>query len=145
MNATLEEIEACIKAAADAYNAGEYTTIASAARAYHAPAQRVSRRLRGIPSASARGGHNKALNDDQEHTLCMHIRQYEELKLPLTLRLIHETATLILRSDDLAVNEERVLSKDWARRFMIRHPEFAIRKKTKKPLGEDRPGERRTT
>ena len=47
-------IEDNVLDAVGAYQSGDYPTIKAAADAVGAPAQRVSRRLRGIPSQSSR-------------------------------------------------------------------------------------------
>lgn len=48
-------IEDRVLKAVDAYESGIYPTIKAAADAFNAPVQRVSRRLRGIPSEISRG------------------------------------------------------------------------------------------
>ena len=129
-------IEDKVLEAVDAYKSGNFSTIQAAADEFDAPVQRVSRRLRGIPSEISKGGHNKRLTETQESALCTLIKRYDDLGLPMRIPMITAVANSILRRASQPSSPPTILGPEWTRRFLISHPEF-IRKK-RKPMEVNR-------
>ena len=118
--------------ACDAYRNREYATITDAADAFDAPRQRVSRRLRGIPSEITKGGNNKLLLPHQEQALCDYIVRLDNLGMSPRLSMVRSAANGILRRAHQDITKPPVVGPDWPQRFLDRYPEFVVRKK--KPI-----------
>ena len=129
-------IEDKVLKAVGAYESGDYPTIKAAADDINAPVQRVSRRLRGIPSTISKGGHNIRLSETQESALYTLIKRYDDLGLPMRVPAITAAANSILRRASKLSTPPAILGPDWTRRFLVRHPKF-IRKK-RKPMDINR-------
>jgi len=132
MTSEAQLIEERVLEAIDAYQSGDFSTIQAAADATSAPVQRVSRRLRGIPSAISKGGHNKRLIEPQESALCTLIKRYNDLGLPMRIPMITAVANSILRRASDPSTPPPIIKPKWAHRFLERHPEFM--KKKRKPI-----------
>ena len=125
-------IEDKVLEAIDAYESGDFPSIQAAADAIDAPSQRVSRRLRGIPSEISKGGQNKRLTEPQESALCSLIKRYDDLNLPMRVPAITAAANSILRRASDPAIPPRPIKPKWTHRFLDRHPEFM--KKKRKPM-----------
>ena len=136
MPSNAQLIEDKVLEAVGAYESGDYPTIKAAADDIDAPVQRVSRRLRGIPSAISKGGHNKRLSKPQESALCALIRCYDDLGLPMRVPMITAVANSILRRANDPTTPPAIIKPKWTHRFLDRHPEFM--KKKRKPMDINR-------
>lgn len=122
-------IEDKVIEAAGAYSSGDYTTIKAAADAVGAPVQRVSRRLRGIPSEISKGGQNKKLDEPQERAVGDVVKRYNDLGLSLNPRKITQVANSILRGSAGSDVLMHSVGPGWGRRYLKRHPEFVVKRK----------------
>ena len=73
---------------------------------------RVTRRLKGIPSSSTRGGHNKKLQGPQSEALKDHIFMCYAMGRSASIDIVVASANSILRCDG---SDETVLRR-WAKR-----------------------------
>ena len=132
MTSKAQLIEERVLEAIDTYESGDFSTIQAAADTVGAPVQRVSRTLRGIPSAISKGGHNKRLTEPQESALCALIKRYDDLGLHMRIPMVTAVASSIIRRATDPSTSSTIIKPKWAHRFLKRHPEFM--KKKRKPM-----------
>jgi hypothetical protein len=133
------QIETSILEAIHAMAQQEQPNIARSAREFDVPETRLRARWKG--RAPSRGGQNKALSDDQELAICHYLDRLDQIGLPARIRTITACANAILQqskstSMDADANEKPTVSKMWTRRFLLRHPQYYVRKQ--KPIAMER-------
>jgi len=79
------------------YQSDNFSIIRAAVDAVGALVQRVSRRLRDIPSRISKGGHNKRLTKPQELALYILIKRYDGLGLTSRIAMVTAVANLFPR------------------------------------------------
>ena len=98
--------------------------------------RRVQRRLRGQASRSTRTPTHTRLDPAQEQSLCDYIDRLDNIEHSIRLKHIQGAAEYILKTVSDPDNPPRTLGRDWASRFIKRHPKYSKRKQ--KPLSAER-------
>lgn len=131
------DIEVRVKACVAFIRTAEKPNIARIARSFHAPEQRVRRRLQGRPDRSHSGGRNKKLTDAQELALCRYLDRLDELDISLSRSDLYRTAQRILSETSLTSHlRHSSISTSWPLRFLKRFPQYYVRKR--KPIADAR-------
>jgi hypothetical protein len=109
-------------------NSNPSIKIAGLARKYRVPPSTLRHRRNGRPPASTKGGHNKALNHNQNEALKGYIEFLIYISQPPTQRAIRIAANKIL----IASGSSHQVGRDWVTRWLLRHKDFykTIRPKT---------------
>ena len=89
--------EVRISEAIEALKAGKFKHATAAATHYRVPYNRLIYRSKGGQSKQACGGHNRALNDDQELAIKHYVDRCELLGFPANRKAIQAAANSILR------------------------------------------------
>jgi hypothetical protein len=123
-------MESRIQVAIQAFENGEYPSMRACAIAFEVPYQKLQARLHG--RSTTRGGHNKALSDEQEKALTTYLDRCIYLGRPSKKKYLRAAADTILRLN----GQKKVVSKMWTLQFLRRNPQY---KKIKtKPLAYER-------
>jgi hypothetical protein len=109
-------------------NSNPSIKIAGLARKYRVPPSTLRHRRNGRPPASTKGGHNKALNHNQNDALKGYIEFLIYIGQPPTKQAIRIAANKIL----IASGSTHQVGRDWVTRWLLRHKDFykTIRPKT---------------
>lgn len=109
-----------IAQAAEAFRAGQYTSIRKCAAAFGVDHTTLSRHLRGQKSRRAARAPQQLLTPEQEQHLVQWILRSEAGGNTINHTQIREIALLILQ----VTNGPTTVGKEWTYRFLKRHPEI---------------------
>jgi hypothetical protein len=87
MTQSNQDIESRIQDAIDTLSDGKMSTVASAAREFDVPYQRLLRRRKGGKSLFQRDPTGRRLDSAQENALCSWINYRDELSMPPSVRI----------------------------------------------------------
>lgn len=136
MSISYSKQEELVQKAIDEYEDGHFRSAAAAAEHYGLKPRRVQRRLRGQASKSTRTPTHTRLTTAQEQSLCDYIDRLDNIKHSIRLKHIQGAAEYILKIASDPNHPPKPLGKDWATRFIKRHPKYHKRKQ--KPLSAER-------
>jgi len=98
MPKTYQETESDIQKAIKAIQDRDFSTVASAARHFDVPYERLRKRLAGYKPRTQRAKTNQRLIADQDAGLCQYLDRLDELGLSARLKHVEAAANLIIQS-----------------------------------------------
>jgi hypothetical protein len=114
LNSTLD-YERRVAEAAQAFNLGQFRSIAAAARKFGVERKTVLTRLNSVPPRTAKTPNNKALNPIQEDTLLYWIKFLDNSGFLSTKSMVVSYANEIRRRDQPGISD---LSVKWGARWL---------------------------
>ncbi|RDW74254.1 DNA-binding domain-containing protein [Aspergillus mulundensis] len=106
------------------------------AKIWNVDYQRLRRRVFDIGPQSERRGAGRRMDDAQEKVLLDFIEKWDDLGAPMTPQMIEGVANEILQigfdPSDSNNSQPPTVGKNWAGRFMKKHPEFFKKKRVSK-------------
>ena len=106
------EIEEKVKKAVDDLSIQSKPNIATTARKFDVPRQRLQHRFKGIPSKIESGGQNKKLFELQEQAICQFLNHLNPNGPKAQYKQLKQAANSLLKKDHQA--PEPALSYSWA-------------------------------
>jgi len=124
------DIEARIQAALTfLHTTGEDTPNLSAiAKRFELPYHRFRARWLGRPSKQERFSGSKKLSDDQEAAVCQYLDRLDTVGTCARIQMVSGCANTVLQQAHQGPEPAPLVSEQWARRFLARHPEYFLRK-----------------
>jgi len=124
------DIEARIQAALTFISTtqDDYRNLASLAKSYEIPLERLRDRWQGRKSKLDRPGANWTLSEDQEAAVRQYLDRLDMLGTCARLQMVSSCANAILQKSYIGSGTAPIVSEQWARPFLARHPEYYIRK-----------------
>ena len=124
------DIEARIQAALTFISTtqNDYPNLASLAKSYEIRLERLRAHWQGRQSKLDRPGANRKLSEDQEAVVCQYLDRLDMLGTSARLQMVSSCANAILQKSYIGSGTAPIVSEQWARRFLARHPEYYIRK-----------------
>jgi uncharacterized protein len=120
--------ETKVQRAISSYKAGEYKTVAAAARAHGALYDRVKNRLNGRIPKTQRPGSNKLLTAEEEKGLLLWLADQDKKGQTPTKHQLDQQCNFILRARHYDPDTPpRTVGEHWALRFIEAHPPFKLR------------------
>jgi hypothetical protein len=130
MPKSTKSVEDQIQNALGAISNQEKPNIASVAREFGVPYQRLRARWKGRPSLSQRPPTHRKLDSSQEHALCSYIDYLDSLGLAPKRDQIAGAANSILQEHhDDPLTPPPKIGEHWLSRFLKRHPEYYRRRR----------------
>jgi DDE superfamily endonuclease len=127
-----ERIDEAIRSLGDA----TCTNIASLARAFNCPEQRLRKRLAGAPSKLQNKNRDERLSESQDIAVMNTLDRLEDCGLHARIPMLTSIANSILRQSYNPHTEFKPVSHMWASRWIKRFPQYQI--VTGKPLAVER-------
>ena len=117
------DIEARIQAALTFISTtqDDYPNLASLAKSYEIPLERLRARWQGRQSKLDRPGANRKLSEDQEAAVCQYLDRLDMLGTSARLQMVSSCANAILQKSYIGSGTAPIVSEQWARRFLARH------------------------
>ena len=132
MALSYSEQEGLVQKAIDEYEDGKFRSASAAAKHFKLDPRRVQRRLRGQASRSTREPTHTRLTKAQEQSLCDYIDHLDHVEHSIRIKHIQSAAEYILKTAAAPNTPLVPLGRDWATRFIKRHPKYI--KCKQKPL-----------
>lgn len=133
-----KQIESRIEDALDARKHAPERSIASLARDFDVPYQRLQRRAKGQKSLFSRKPTNRRLDESQEQALCNWIDYRDKLSRPVKQAEITRAALTILQSTE----PDASLGPHWTHRFLARYPQYRRRRRRALDIERQRAADR---
>ena len=127
-----EEVK--VQKAIVAYTAGEFTSMAKAARFFNAKYDRVKNRINGRPPQAGQSAYNLLLSGPEEEGLIIWLRRRDALGTRATVQELEWECNCILAARHLGPLEPPTCGDYWTNRFLKRHLEFSLCTKNPKEL-----------
>ena len=119
-----------VKHACSEYQENPELSIAHLAREWEVPYQVLRCRINGRSSRLEIAAKGRKLSDHQEEALVAHIKELEEMGIPMRPRHLAGAANRILRTHADPPNPNPSVSPNWSRRFLQRRPDLFEKKAT---------------
>ena len=134
---TAVEVEERISNARENYFDGNFASLRAAATKHHVPYFHLYARQHSRPSKVGRPGPNKRLNPEQEASLRLYIRRYDEIGYSAMPFMVYNAATCILEESRVdSTIPIRPLGRNWVLHFLAANPN--IEKCIQKPKDKKR-------
>ena len=98
------------------------------AKSHEIPVRRLRARWQGRQSKHERAAANRKLSEDQEVAICQYLDRLDIVGTSARLQMVTGCAKTILQQAHIGSSPPPVVSEQWSRRFLSRHPEYFIRK-----------------
>lgn len=121
---TYRDVEERILEAVEDLEHQDKPNIASTARDFDVPEQRLRKRYQGRASKIEVGGQNKALSEAEELTVCQSIDRLDECGLSARPRMLIGIANRVLSFRSRTSSLPTYVSASWPARLLKRHPEY---------------------
>jgi hypothetical protein len=102
--------------------------LSALAKQYELPYYRLRARWQGRQSKQERPAANRNLSDDQEAAVCRYLDRLDTVGTSARIQMVSGCANRILQLAHTGPDPAPLVSDQWARRFLERHPEYFIRK-----------------